>query len=95
MIELWRERNHSGPSGPPATLCGPELYSLHIFHPMTPTHAQQMKAIRRDLDHFVSAQTFVIVDGQPVAQPPEEEPRPQYAIDNENASRRQSSGRTA
>ena len=56
---------------------------------MTPTHAKQIKTIMRDLNRFVSAQTFTIIDGKPVAQPPKDEPRPQYAIDNERANRRQ------
>ena len=88
MIEMWRERNPSGPRDPAHRDQSRSPCYILSAPSMTSPRQQTKKAIMLDLDRFVSAQTFTIIDGKPVVQPPEDEPRPQYALDNERANRR-------
>ena len=90
LSSKWRERT--------AILCDTALFECYIlsaYLTLMKTLRQQTKAIMGDLNRFVNAQTFTIIDGKPVPSPPKDEPRPQYALDNEAAaaSRRRSSGR--
>ena len=46
---------------------------------------EQSKAIMRALNRFLDPGTYIVKDGELVRPAPKEEPRPQYALDNERA----------
>ena len=49
------------------------------------TLQQQTKHIMLDLNRFADPSTYTVEDGKLVRQAPKEQPRPQYALDNERA----------